>query len=105
MNVHLSAYSIAFCSFSPITGCVGQDDSANSDDGVIFDCVNGNQVLVSVVNDGVNDCGDYSDEEEHDLQEVEDVNLPVITNVPNQLGCDNLNPHHCMSISIGSIPN
>ncbi|DAC69286.1 MAG TPA: hypothetical protein D7I12_04380, partial [Candidatus Poseidoniales archaeon] len=95
MNVRLNAYSVALLFLLvPIAGCVGQDDSVDSDD--VFDCDNGNQVPMSKVNDGVDDCGDYSDEKEGDLGPVQDVNSPTIIDVPNQAGCDNLNPHHCM---------
>ena len=98
MNVRLSAYSIAFLFLLvPIAGCMGQDGSIDTDnDEGMFDCDNGNQVPMGSVNDGVDDCGDYSDEKEGDMEPVQDVNLPVITIVPNQAGCDNLNPHHCM---------
>ena len=98
MNVRLSAYSIAFLFLLvPIAGCMGQDGSIDADnDEGMFDCDNGNQVPMGSVNDGVDDCGDYSDEKEGDMEPVQDVNLPVITIVPNQAGCDNLNPHHCM---------
>ena len=95
MNARLIAYTIALLFLLvPIAGCVGQDDPVDSED--VFDCDNGNQVPMSEVNDGVDDCGDYSDEEEGDSGPIQDTNSPTITDVPNQAGCDNLNPHHCM---------
>ena len=62
MNVKLSAYSIAFLFLLvPIAGCMGQDGSIDADnDEGMFDCDNGNQVPMGSVNDGVDDCGDYS---------------------------------------------
>ena len=59
MNVRLTAYSIALLFLLvPIAGCVGQDDSVDAED--MFDCDNGNQVQMSSVNDGVDDCGAVS---------------------------------------------
>ena len=54
----------------PLSGCIGQEDNSPEPDEPITDG--------SIITDDDTDPS------------------PVIIDVPDQSGCDNLNPHHCM---------
>ena len=55
----------------PISGCVGQDDQASEQQ----EPVTGDTPTT--------------------IDDIEDP-VPTVLDVPNEAGCDNLNPHHCM---------
>ena len=54
----------------PLSGCIGQEDNSSEPDEPITD-------------------GSITTDDDTDPS-------PVIIDVPDQSGCDNLNPHHCM---------